>query len=226
MKHFIALTAVAALAFGCGAKKEDEENNKNLQDGTWVEACRQHGGSGSSSFRLLNLLQDTGTGDTGGDMGGDSSPEYSKMTLKFDGSTFTAESSNYSDANCTTQTMGMKLEGTYKSGDDAAKPGTAVEGATAIDISVTSAMVKFTTAEYVAAAATMCTPAPTINTYVDSATCNFGENGGGGPKKGEVWYMIFKASETELFWGNDETGDGKTAATRPTALETKAMTKG
>jgi len=223
MKRFISLAAMAALLVGCGAKKEDEENKKNLQDGTWIEACRSNG-SESNSFKFLGLEDDTGSGDNNGD----SAPSYSKMTLKFEASTFIAEQGEYSDATCATQTMGSKLEGTYKAGDDAEKPGTSVEGATAIDIAVTSVQMKIMKEDMLAQVATACTPAPTLNTYFDMSTCNFGDGDGKdhGPKKGETWYMIFKASDTELYWGNeDDTNNGSTPALRPSKLETSKMTK-
>jgi len=67
-----------------------------------------------------------------------------------------------------------------------------------------------------------------VGQYFDVSACTgLGGDGDGkgGPAKGTTWFMIFKATETELFWGDDTGVSGKTADGRPTKLETRAYKK-
>jgi hypothetical protein len=208
----LAVFACATAIVSCGAKKEDEENAKNLQDGTWAKACLD------KTAANLNLME----GD----------PEYNIETIKFDGTSFHFEMNQYAEATCVTQQMGFKMDGSYKAGADAAGAATTVEGASNIDISVTSLLLAVFDDNFltmVNSADSGCGVTATKGVYFDPKNCSFWKKDDGssnGPAVGAVWYSIFKATDTTLQWGDeDDTHKGTTPETRPIKLETATYAK-
>ena len=105
-------------------------------------------------------------------------------------------------SNCATATMTMEMTGTYKTGDDAATPGTAVEGASPIDITVGTFTLAIMAAgdmlDGVNSAESECDVGTVaVGAAFDPSKCTF-MSGGDMPTAGEIWYMIYKATETDL----------------------------
>jgi hypothetical protein len=185
-----------------------------LQEGTWTDGCQ---------------FSPPDEDDLGGS---DSGPEYTVTALKFAAASFGYERRTYSDSACGIQTGGYKIDGTYLSGDSAAKPGTSVEGAQPIDISVTTVWMSTKKPSKLSDIIEFgeCPTAPALGEYFDISTCSEVEKEAeseGAPKKGSTWYMIFKPGAIELFWGDDQNkkSSASTPDLRPTKLETKAFKK-
>lgn len=230
-----ALMCAAAFSFGCGEDEKDKENQANLQDGTWGATCiddTQPSG-GSTLVGRLQLQQDDTGGSGGGDGGGGSgsSDKGRKQTLKFEGTTFSVESSMYAEPTCVTVNQALRFTGTYVSGAEAAGTPTAVEGASNIDITLTTAEMSISSDESLAYANESggCPSAVVKGTYFDVTKCTELAKqitGSDGPSLGKPWYTIFKATATSLQFGEeDETHDGTTPEKRSVTFEKVAYSK-
>lgn|GEM_PF-2759880 len=208
------MVPTSILMLGCKESGDENGSAGDLLVGLWSDGCQPD-------------LPDED------DLGGvNSEPKYAVTALKFESVEFVYEKRSYSDTGCTTQTGGQKIDGTYLSGDPTAKPGTSVEGATPIDISVRTVWMatnKQTVLNDIIEFGECPTP-PALGEYFDISTCPFVEKQAddeGVPKKGSTWYMIFKGGLTELYWGDDEDKNfsGSTPEKRPLKLESKTFKK-
>ena len=71
-----------------------------------------------------------------------------------------------------------------------------------------------------------------LDVEYDATKCDFGDDEGGGPSVGDVYYTIFNADDTELWMGTDRDtdgnrtdDDGSTSATRESNFDQHPMKK-
>jgi hypothetical protein len=198
LRYSVIGIAVAGLFFGCG-KKDDSEDSSDatVLEGTWSKACY--------AFDADN----DGTDDAG-----------FKISVTFTGHKYTRSFEEHKNDTCTSLYSSDIETGTFSIGNAVAGD----QGATELDlVPVTNTM----TPETADAASSFnddkqCAKADWVVATakdVKGLTCD-------DDKVGEPGYEIFKIDGKTLMMGDGETGDGSTAAKRPTGIDSKfVMTK-
>lgn len=206
MKKILAGMLVASVFCGCD-KDKDEENGLNLE-GAWQKDCKAEYGDN------------------------DTIENHSKMRLEFNGGTLSVIQNQHgpSDTNCETIGVETVFTGNYVTGADADHE-TAVEGATALDLTMTSVRITPKTAEGVQFlnSATFCDKSDwTLDQAYEYTTedgCSDLANQQP-PAPGKKWHQIFRADPENVYFGDaDQTNDGSTAEKAPIRLETEPFTR-
>lgn len=207
MKKFALVLFAAGLAVGCD-KNTDEENALNLE-GAWSQPCRADNDSSGNPEK------------------------HTKMRLEFDGGTLSVIINKHgaSDTSCQTIDVETVYTGNYVTGADADHQ-TEVEGASPLDLTMTSIRITPKTAEGLTAlnTDTFCDKSDwaldTATEFTTASGCSDLANRVPPPPTLK-WHQIFKADADNVYFGatQNSANDGSTAEKAPVELDSEPFTR-